>query len=155
MDKVSIQYDAIRKRIFDLLNEQKITQKEFAEKLQIPAQTITDWKKGKSNSFTGKYNEIALILQTTPTWLAFGDGIKYLPEKQRAEILNPINDGAELRLIRSALSYTIDHIPDDKLNRQMIPLIELLAKMSSEDCSLLEGIMRVMINRREQSSDGK
>lgn len=155
MDKVSMQYDAIRKRIFDLLSEQKITQKDFAKKLQVPAQTITDWKKGKSNSFVGKYNEISLILQTTPTWLAFGNGVKYLPEEQRAEILNPVNDRATLNLIRTALNSTIDHIPDDKLDRQMISLIEMFTEISPEDMYLLDIVMRAMIDRRKNLLEEK
>lgn len=149
MDKASIQYDVARKRIFDLLKEQKITQKEFAEKLHIPAQTITDWKKGKSNSFAGQYGQIAPILHTTASWLAFGEGIKYVPDEFREEILEQERIKSKPALIRSSLEMAIDLLPDDKLDLLSVELIEMLTKISPEDMELLKDLIRVMIARRE------
>lgn len=147
LDKTSIQYDAVRKRIFDLLKEQKITQKELAEKLDVPAQTITDWKKGKSNSFSGQYGRIAPVLHTTASWLAFGEGIKYIPDESREEILNQKRENLLLSLNRSSLVIAIDSLPDDKLYNLSGELIEMLTELSSEDMKLLQGIVRLMIAR--------
>lgn len=83
MDKQPKIYDETRKRIFALVEEQRISQKELADRLQVSSQTITDWKKGKSNSFMRCLDPIAQILQTTPTWLFDGTGVKFLSDGQR------------------------------------------------------------------------
>lgn len=76
MDKTTNEYDAMRDRIFQLLDEQKISQKEFAKMIQVSPQTITDWKKRKSQSFASMTGRIAEVLSTTPIWLFSGTGNK-------------------------------------------------------------------------------
>ena len=39
----------IRDRIFNKLEELKMTQKEFSEKTGIPQSTISDWRKKRTN----------------------------------------------------------------------------------------------------------
>ena len=85
MCKLNMEYDSMRDRIFVLLKERKITQKELAEKLNISPQTITDWKKKKSNSFMGMLGSLSSALQTTPVWLCFGIGQKTMTNQERAE----------------------------------------------------------------------
>lgn len=155
MDKSTIEYDAARKRIFDLLKENKITQREFAEKLQLPPQTITDWKKGKSNSFAGQYGRIAPILHTTTVWLAFGNGTKHIPEEFREEILQQQREDSWSHIIRMDLEFVIDNIPDEKLNYTLVELLKKLVQVNSEDWDLLDGIMSVMIAKGKHSSDVK
>lgn len=75
-------YDAIRDRIFELLKESNLSQKEFADMLNISSQTVTDWKKGKSNSFSGKLGPISAIFHTTPVWLFSGEGEKYISDNE-------------------------------------------------------------------------
>lgn len=153
MDKSTMEYDAVRKRIFELLRENKITQKEFAEKLQLPPQTITDWKKGKSNSFSGQYGRIAPILHTTTGWLAFGIGRKYIPDESREEILQQERENLLPSLHRSSLVITIDSLSDDKLDNLSGELIEMLTELSLEDMNLLKGIVRLMIAREKPSGE--
>lgn len=76
MGKNTNEYAAIRNRIFQLLDEQKISQKEFAKMIQVSPQTITDWKKGKSQSFASILGPIAKALSTSPAWLFMGTGDK-------------------------------------------------------------------------------
>ena len=83
--KSDMEYDSMRDRIFVLLKEQKLTQKELAEKLNVSPQTITDWKKKKSNSFMGMLGKLSSALQTTPAWLYAGTGQKYMTAQERAE----------------------------------------------------------------------
>ena len=85
MCKLDMEYDSMRDRIFVLLKERKLTQKELAEKLNVSPQTITDWKKKKSNSFMGMLGKLSSALQTTPTWLYSGTGQKYMTDQERAE----------------------------------------------------------------------
>lgn len=75
-DPVKAQRNEILDRIFALLKERGVSQKEFAEMLQVRPQTITDWRKGKSNSFMKKLGRIAAALNTTAIWLFSGDEIK-------------------------------------------------------------------------------
>lgn len=151
LDKTHNSEKEISERIFSLLKEQKVTQKEFAEMLGLSPQAISDWKKGINTSFTKYLNLISEVLHTTPRWLFTGDGIKYVPDEHRLEILNQDRSGAEARLIRSSLHYTIDQIPSDSLDSQMLPLIELLEKMNTEDLIFTQAIIRLLIARRKRS----
>lgn len=83
MCTLDMEYDSIRDRIFVLLKERKLTQKELAEMLEISPQTITDWKKKKSNSFMGILGKLSSALQTTPSWICFGVGSKYMTEQEK------------------------------------------------------------------------
>lgn len=85
LDNYSKLYDETRKQIFKLLEERGLSQKEFADKLEISSQTITDWKKGKSNSFMQKLERISQALHTTPGWLVNGSGMKDFSDAQRDE----------------------------------------------------------------------
>lgn len=87
MDEYTKIIEGMRTRIFSLMKELNISQKELAEKIQVSPQTITDWKKGKSNSFSTKLSVLAPALQTTPAWLYWGKGTKYLPDEEREIIL--------------------------------------------------------------------
>ena len=85
MDNYPKLYDETRKQLFKLINERGLSQKEFADKLGISSQTITDWKSGKSNSFMQKLEQISQVLHTTPGWLVSGSGTKDFSDEQREE----------------------------------------------------------------------
>lgn len=153
LDKTHNSEKEISERIFTLLKEQKVTQKEFAGMLGLSPQAISDWKKGINTSFTKYLNIISEVLHTTPRWLFSGDGIKYLPEEQRHEILNQSKSEASARLIRTALHYTIDQIPSENLDSQMLPLVELFEKMNTEDLILTQAIIEILIARRKRALD--
>lgn len=85
MNEYTKVYDDVRKRIFDLLEEKTISQKEFAGMLEVSPQTITDWKKSKSNSFMQSLDQISQVLNTTPGWLVSGTGEKQFSAEQREE----------------------------------------------------------------------
>ena len=65
------EWNAIRDRIFQLLESEPISQKEFAKIVEVSPQTITDWKKGKSRSYMQKLPIIAYALRSTTEWLFF------------------------------------------------------------------------------------
>lgn len=83
MGKIDSSTDAIRQRIFSLLKEQKISQKDFAAMIGLSPQAISDWKKGVNTSFTKHLGIIAEALQTTPGWLFSGTGEKSFSMEQR------------------------------------------------------------------------
>ena len=63
----------ITERIFLLLSDAKIEQKVFAKEIGVSPQTITDWKNGKSKSYTKFLPQIAEALNTTTEYLLFGN----------------------------------------------------------------------------------
>lgn len=64
--------DAVN-RIFDLLKQQKMDQKKFAEKIGVRPQAITEWKKGVTSSYTKRLPKIAEVLNTTVEYLLSGN----------------------------------------------------------------------------------
>ena len=93
--KFDMSYDSVRERIFVLLKEQKLTQKELAERLEISPQTVTDWKKKKSNSFMEMLGKLSTVLQTSPAWLCGGIGQKHMTDQEKVKKDDPILQAIE------------------------------------------------------------
>ena len=62
----------ISERIFDRLKRISMTQKEFSEKTGIKQNTISEWKKRKTNPSSDKIMPICEVLKVTPEWLLTG-----------------------------------------------------------------------------------
>lgn len=56
----------VSQKIFEILHERKMTQKEFSEKTGIPQSTISDWRKKNTNPASDKILIICEILQVGP-----------------------------------------------------------------------------------------
>ena len=56
----------VSQKIFTLLNERGMSQKEFAERTDISQSTISDWKRKKTNPSADKILKIGEVLQITP-----------------------------------------------------------------------------------------
>ena len=66
----------ISERIFDLLEQRGMSQKEFSEKTGIAQSSISDWKRKKTNPVSEKILIICRVLDVTPYELLGGtDGI--------------------------------------------------------------------------------
>lgn len=65
----------ISERIFKILKEKNMTQKEFAEKVGIGNSTVSEWKKKKTNPSADKIMDICMVLNVTPEQLLTGKGI--------------------------------------------------------------------------------
>ena len=59
-------------RILQLLDEKRMTQKEFAKLTGIPESTVSDWRKKKTNPASDKIMIICQVLNVTPEWLLSG-----------------------------------------------------------------------------------
>ena len=59
-------------RILQLLDERKMTQKEFAKRTGIPESTVSDWRKKKTNPSSDKIMIICQVLNVSPEWLLSG-----------------------------------------------------------------------------------
>lgn len=62
----------ISERIFKILKEKSITQKEFSEKTGIPQSTISDWKHKHINPSAEKIMIICDVLDISPSELLTG-----------------------------------------------------------------------------------
>jgi len=62
----------VSQRIFTILDEKKMTQKEFSEKTGIPQSTISDWRKKNTNPASDKILIICETLGVTPYELLSG-----------------------------------------------------------------------------------
>ena len=62
----------ISDRIFEKLQEDNMSQKEFSEKTGIPQSTISDWRKKRTNPTAEKILIICKVLNVSPEWLLSG-----------------------------------------------------------------------------------
>lgn len=62
----------ISERIFDKLKRISMTQKEFSDRTGIKQNTISEWKKRKTNPSSEKIIPICEVLRVTPEWLLTG-----------------------------------------------------------------------------------
>ncbi len=89
-------YMVISDRIFKLLKEKGISQKEFSEKTGIPQSTISDWKRKNVNPASDKIMIICEVLEISPSALltGIGDDTYVTPEHIIID-----KEGDEFRLI--------------------------------------------------------
>ena len=65
----------ISERIFKLLKEKNMKQKDFAMQAGISNSTVSEWKKKKTNPSSDKIMDICRVLEITPEQLLTGKGI--------------------------------------------------------------------------------
>lgn len=103
----------IAERIFLLLAEMSMEQKEFAKKIGVIPQTITDWKNGKSKSYTKYLPQIADALGTTTEYLLTGTGPKkktstsvdpkhHIPDEETLKLLELLETREDIRYLAAA-----------------------------------------------------
>ena len=71
----------ISDRIFEKLNENNMSQKEFSEKTGIRQSTVSEWKKNRTNPSSDKIMGICEAIGVSPEWLLSGVD----PAKSRAK----------------------------------------------------------------------
>ena len=62
----------VGQRIFELLKQKGMTQKEFSERTGIATTTISDWRKKNTNPGSDKILLICAALEVTPEYLLSG-----------------------------------------------------------------------------------
>ena len=62
----------VGQRVFELLKQRGMTQKEFSEKTGIATTTISDWRKKNTNPGSDKILLICAALEVTPEYLLSG-----------------------------------------------------------------------------------
>lgn len=56
----------VSEKIFGMLEQNKMSQKDFSERTGIPQSTISDWKRKKTNPSADKILKICEVLEVTP-----------------------------------------------------------------------------------------
>lgn len=91
-------HDSTVQRIFGLINEKSLSQKEFAFRVGVTPKTVSEWKTF-STSFYEYITLIAEVLDTTISYLIDGDETK--------------KDGAKVRKITGELQQKLDELELD------------------------------------------
>lgn len=104
MENINELFIPVRERIFTLLASKSISQRDFAQMIDVIPQTITDWKKGKSFSFMKKLNSIAAALDTSVAWLLTGK-VEATPETVKE--MEAIAEAAHIHML-DLLSGTLE-----------------------------------------------
>ena len=87
----------ISDRIFELLKERNMSQKEFAQKTGIAESTISDWKKKKTNQVSDKILIICEVLGVSPYDLL--SGAEHRGVRSRENMTYVIDKGTELGIL--------------------------------------------------------
>lgn len=64
--KARLKNMTISEKIFALLEQKELSQKEFSEKTEISQSTISDWKRKRTNPSSDKILKICEVLQVSP-----------------------------------------------------------------------------------------
>ena len=112
-------------RIFELLKERKMSQKEFAKRTGIAESSISDWKKKRTNPVSDKILIISEVLGVSPYYLL--SGAENGGERSRENRLYVISKDSEL----GNLVETYQRL-DQAMQKRLIGYMEALSELSSE-----------------------
>ena len=109
-------------RIFELLKEKGMSQKEFAAKTGIAESTISDWKKKKTNPVSDKILIISEVLSVSPYELL--SGAEHIGMRSRQN-----------------MTYVVDR------TTELGTLIETYQKLDAAQQNRLMGYMQAMLEQ--------
>ena len=115
----------ISDRIFELLKERGMTQKEFAQKTGIAESTISDWKKKRTNPVSDKILIISEVLGVSPYELL--SGAEHIGERSRENTTYVISKDTEL----GALIETYQRL-DSGLQKQLLGYLAALTELDNQ-----------------------
>lgn len=113
MDNLNNRFVPVRERIFALLKEKSIQQKDFAKTIGVHKGTMSNWKKGKSFSFMKQLDVIADALDTSEVWLLTGREavtpeavreMEDIAEEENVHVLDLLGVGGKLDQYRIGMS---------------------------------------------------
>ena len=113
----------ISDRIFELLKERKMTQKEFAQKTGIAESTISDWKKKRTNPVSDKILIISEVLGVSPYDLL--SGAEHSGERSRENRTYVISKDTELGVLVEMYQKL-----DADMQRRLMGYLEALVELS-------------------------
>ena len=109
-------------RIFELLKERKMTQKEFAQRTGIAESSISDWKKKRTNPVSDKILIICEVLGVSPYELL--SGAEHTGSRSREHNTYVISKGTDVgKLVESYQQL------DPDLQKRLLGYLEALKEM--------------------------
>ena len=112
-------------RIFELLKEQNMSQKRFAQETGIAESTISDWKKKKTNPVSDKILIICEVLGVTPYELL--SGAEHTGQRSRENMTYVIDKGTELGILVESYQQL-----DENMQRKVLGYMEALRELQGE-----------------------
>ena len=120
-------------RIKELRKSLKMTQQEFADRLNIQRGSIASYETGRISPSNATISLICKELNVSEDWLRNGNGDMFIPMTRDEEIASFIG-GVQADV-------------DDTFKKRFI---SALAKLSTEEWKAIEHLMENMISEREQ-----
>lgn len=93
-------FNTLSARLKTLRNTLSLTQQEFADRLNVPRNTIGGYEVGKSNPSDAAVNNICITFNINENWLRTGEGEMF------SEPFNNSSTGERLRILRKKLDMT-------------------------------------------------
>ena len=115
----------ISDRIFELLKERNMSQKEFAQKTGIAESTISDWKKKKTNPVSDKILIICEVLGVSPYDLL--SGAEHRGVRSRENMTYVIDKGTELGILVEDYQNL-----DGSMQKKLLGYLEALKALRDE-----------------------
>ena len=112
-------------RIFELLKERNMSQKNFAQETGIAESTISDWKKKKTSPVSDKILIICEVLGVTPYELL--SGAEHIGKRSRENTTYVIDKGTELGILVESYQRL-----DENLQRKVLGYMEALRELQEE-----------------------
>lgn len=120
-------------RIKELRKALKMTQQEFADRLNVQRGSIASYETGRISPSNAAISLICKELNVSEDWLRNGNGDMFIPMTRDEEIASFIG--------------SVQADVDDTFKKRFI---SALAKLSTEEWKAIEHLMETTINEREQ-----
>ena len=124
-------------RLKELRKAEKLTQREFADKLGIKRSTISNYDIGRSEPSKSVISLICRTFSVSETWLRTGEGSMYTEDREEKRVVAFMSD---------ALSSE----PKDFRKR----FISTLAELNSDEWSLLEKVVKIFAAKEQEKRQG-
>ena len=115
--------DIMLTRIVDMCKMRKVTQKDLTDALGLRSSAFSEWKSGKSKSYTKYVHHIACVLGTTAEYL-----------QGTTNIIEPLDDSQlrDLSEDKKELLSMLQQLNDDDLNA-VLKIITAMAKQNKDN----------------------
>ena len=110
-------------RIIGMCKMRKVTQKDLTDALGLRSSAFSEWKSGKSKSYTKYVHHIACVLGTTAEYL-----------QGTTDIIEPLDDSQlrDLSEDKKELLSMLQQLNDDDLNA-VLKIITAMAKQNKDN----------------------
>ena len=120
-------------RLKELRKAEKLTQREFADKLGIKRSTISNYDIGRSEPSKSVISLICRTFSVSETWLRTGEGGMYIEDREEKKVVAFMRD-------------TLSSEPKDFRKR----FISTLAELNSDEWSLLEKVVKIFVAKEQE-----